>query len=457
MKIVILGAGQVGRTVAESLENEANDITLVDQRTETLKDIQDRLEIRTIIGHAAHPDVLARAGMEDADLALAITNSDETNMIACQTARFVFNTPTCLARIRSQEYLDHPDLFGSNAIPIDYLISPEHLVTTYIRHVVERPNVLQAVDFVDGRVQLVVVRANSGGNLTGRTLRHFNRRSRKPRARVIAIFRGREIVVPDDNTIVAAGDEILFAVSRRHLSDILSEFRRAGPRPRQIMIAGGGRIGKRLAGALSSRYRVKLIEREAGRCRNIAESLDGGIVLQGDASDADLLKEEGIKNVDFFCAVTNDDEANIVSSMLAKKLGARRALSIVNRSSYIDVAESSTVDIVVSPAQVMIGAVLAHIRRADVLAVHELRRGKAEAIEISLHGDRQTSKAIGRRVPELPLPEGVEIGVICRGDRLIFEFEDTLLEKGDRIVLFLASKTAITEVEELFQVGITFV
>lgn len=457
MKIVILGAGQVGKTVSESLANEANDITLVDRQSEALKDIQNRLDVRTVIGHAAHPDVLAHAGIEDADLVLAITNSDETNIVACQTARFVFNTPKCLARIRSLEYLAHPGLFESQAVPIDYVISPEQLVTTYIKHVIEKPSIRQAVDFVDGNVQLVVVRADPGGTLVGRDLYDFTKLSRKGRARVLAIFRGKRTIIPDESTVVDAGDEVLIAAAPRHVSDAVSAFRRPGARTRRVMIAGGGRIGNRLAESLASRYYIKLVESDPGRCHDLAESLEGVMVLKGDASDADMLREEGVKDVDFFCAVTNDDEANIVSSMLAKKLGARHVLAIVNRSSYIDVAEGSAVDIVVSPAQVMIGAILAHIRRADVVTVHEFRRGAAEAIEVSVHGDARTSKVIGRRVDELPLPHGVVVGVISRGSKTIFAFHETVVQADDRIVLFLSDKSAIADVEKLFQVEITFI
>ncbi|HSH43267.1 MAG TPA: Trk system potassium transporter TrkA, partial [Arenicellales bacterium] len=438
MNIVILGAGQVGRTVAESLEGEDNDVTLVDQESGVLKELQNRLDVRTVIGHAAHPEVLERAGTRDADMVLAITNSDETNMVACQAARFVFNTPKCLARIRSPEYLEQPGLFGDGGIPIDYLISPEQLVTTYIKHVIERPNVLQAADFAGGKVQLVLVRTNSGGSIVGRALGCLWNGRRKPKARVVAIFRDRKTVIPDDDTVVEVGDEILVAAARRDVSAILAAFRRAGSPARRVMIAGGGRIGNRLAESVASRYYVKLIERDDARCHQLAESLDGTIILKGDASDADLLTEEGIKNIDFFGAVTNDDEANIVSSMLAKKLGARYALSIVNRSSYVDVAEGSAVDIVVSPAQVMIGAILAHIRRGDVLTVHEFRRGKSEAIEVSVHGDRQSSKVIGRRPSELPLPDGVVVSVLVRGNDVILSFDDTVIEADDRLVLFLS-------------------
>lgn len=457
MKVIILGAGQVGSTVARSLESEANDITLVDERVDPLKDIQDKLEVRTVIGHASKPQVLRSAGIEDADLILAITSSDETNIVACQVARFMFNTPKCLARVRSMEYLAHPDLFGPAAIPIDHVISPEQLVTTYIRHVIERPSILQAVDFVDGKVQLVVVRANSGGTLVGRRLDQLSGILRKARAAVLAIFRDRQTIVPKEDTVVRADDEVLFVALRRQVPSVLAAFRRPGARTRKIIIAGGGRIGKRLAETLAPHYYIKLIERDPARCHDIAESLSGVMVLRGDSADADMLIEEGIEDVDFFCAVTNDDEANIVSAMLAKRLGVDHVLSIVNRSSYVDVAEGSSVDIVVSPAHVMIGAILTHIRRADVVAVHQFRRGAAEAIEVSVHGDTQTSRVIGRRVGELPLPEGVVVGVVSRGGKAMIARDETVLESEDRVVLFLSDKRVIGEVEKLFQVGITFV
>lgn len=457
MKIVVLGAGQVGQTVSESLQSEANDITLVDQRSAVLKDIQDRYDVRTVIGHAAHADILEEAGMEDADLVLAITNSDETNIVACQTARFVFNTPKCLARIRSLDYLTHPELFQSTAFPIDYVISPEQLVTTYIKHVIERPGILQAVDFSKGNVQLVVVRVDAAGRMVDHAASDFSKHVRRDKARLLALFRGQQTILPGDDTNVEPGDEVLIAAARRYVADATGAFRRPDVRTRRVMIAGGGRIGNRLAESLASRYHVKLVEHAPGRCHDLAETLEGVIVLQGDASDADMLTEEGIKDVDFFCAVTNDDEANIVSSMLAKKLGARHALAIVNRSSYIDVAEHSGVDIVVSPAQVMIGAILAHIRRADVLTVHEFRRGAAEAIELSVHGDRSTSKVIGRRVAELPLPHGVVMAAVWRGNQTIFALDETVLQTEDRVILFVSDKSRIADVEQLFQADITFV
>lgn len=457
MKIIILGAGQVGSSVTQILAGEANDITVVDRQPELLKELQDHLDIRTVTGHAAHPDVLLQAGIADADMVLAVTNSDETNMIACQAAHTLFHTPTRLARVRSQDYLTHPELFSPTAVPIDVLISPEQLVTNFIRNLIEQPGVLQILDFLDGKVQLVVVQAHHGGPLVGHALRSLGEQFAKLETRVIAIFRRDHAIIPDGDTLIAAGDEIFLLAARRDIPAIVRTFRLSDKPNRRVFIAGGGNIGKYLAELIETKYRVKIIEREPGRCRYLAEHLHRAIVLQGDAGDAALLKGENIEYTDVFCAVTNDDAANILAAMLAKRLGARKTIAIINRPSYIDLAQGTAVDIAVSPAQVTIGALLTHIRRGDVVAVHSLRRGGAEAIEVIAHGDRQTSRVVGRRIDELPLPGGTTIGVLSRKDKLLFPRRDTVIETDDHIVIFLAEKRRIAEVERLFQVAITFI
>ncbi|MBU1191659.1 MAG: Trk system potassium transporter TrkA [Gammaproteobacteria bacterium] len=457
MKIIILGAGQVGTTVAHSLAGEANDITVVDQQPQLLKELQDRIDIKTVTGHASYPDVLIRAGIEDADLILAVTNSDETNMVACQIAHSMFHTPTRLARVRSPDYLTHPELFTPTAIPVDVLISPEQLVTAFIRHLIEQPGVLQILDFLHGKAQLVAVRSHYGGPLVGQQLRNLVQQLPKVETRVAAIFRRDRAIIPDGDTVIEADDEIFFLAARRDIPAVVTAFRRTDKPNRRVIIAGGGNIGKRLAELLESKYRVKVIEHDTERCRYLAETLHRTVVLQGDAGDSDLLMGEDIEDTDVYCAVTNDDEANILSAMLAKRLGVRKTLSIINRPSYVDLAQGSAVDIAVSPAQVTIGALLTHIRRGDVVAVHSLRRGAAEAIEIIAHGDRETSRVVGRRIEELPLPDGTTVGAISRADRLIFPHRDTVIESEDHIVLFLADKRKIVDVERLFQVAITFI
>lgn len=456
MKIIILGAGQVGSTVAERLAGEANDITVVDQYPQLLMALQERFDIRTVCGQASHPDVLRQAGIEDADMVLAVTSSDEINMVACQVAHALFHTPLRLARVRSRDYLAYPALFAPEAIPINFIISPEQLVTTFIQHLIEAPGVLQILDFADGKAQLVAVQAHRGGALVGQQLRYLATHIPNVETRVVSVFRHDRAIAPEGDVVIEAGDEIFFLAARKHIPLVVAAFRRSDKPNRRVIIAGGGNIGKRLAETIESDYHVKIIERDALHCRSLAESLHKAIVLHGDAADEELLKQEDIDNTDIFCALTNDDEANILSGMLAKRMGARKVVSIINRPSYIDLVQGTAVDIALSPAQVTIGALLAHIRRGDVVAVHSLRRGAAEAIELIAHGDDKTSQVVGRRVDELPLPEGASIGVIVRGEKLVFPHRDTVIESDDHVVLFLADKRKISDVERLFQVFITF-
>ncbi len=456
MKILILGAGQVGTSLAQNLTSEPNDITVVDLDEEKLEDLQDRLDLRTVAGHAAHPEVLERAGAEDADMVIAVTNSDETNMVACQVAYTLFHTPTKIARIRAVEYLRHPKLFSQEALPIDVLISPEELVTSYIRRLIEHPGALQVLDFANGRVQLVGVRAYYGGALVGHELRELREHMPGIQTRVAAIFRRGKPIIPEGDTVIEADDEVFFIAARKNIRAVMSELRKLEKPVKRVMLAGGGNIGRRLAAALETRYQVKLIERDPERARHLSEHLSKTIVLVGDAADEELLIEENIEHMDVFCAVTNDEEANILSAMLAKELGARRVMSLINRPAYVDLVEKGTIDIAISPQQITIGSLLAHVRRGDVVVVHSLRRGAAEAIEAVAHGDPQTSRVVGRRIDQIKLPPGTTIGAIVRGDDVIIAHHDTVIEPGDHVILFLVDKRRIHDVEKLFQVGVTF-
>ena len=456
MKIIILGAGQVGSSVAQNLASEANDITVVDNRPEILRDLQDRIDIRTVTGPASHPEVLTRAGAEDADMILAVTNSDETNMIACQVAYTLFHTPIKVARVRAQEYLAYPKLFTQEALPVDVLISPEQLVTDYIRRLIEQPEALQVLEFAGGRVQLVAVRAVQGGPLVGQELRQLSAHMPGIEARVAAIFRSNSDILPEGDTVIEANDEVFFIAARKNIRAITSELRGLDKPVKRVMIAGGGNIGLRLAKSIESRYRVKLIDRNAETARRLSEQLDSAIVLLGDAADEELLLDENIENTDIFCALTNDEEANILSAMLAKRLGARKVMSLINRPSYVDLVQSEAIDIAISPQQATIGSLLTHVRRGDVAAVHSLRRGAAEAIEAVAHGDNKTSKVVGRTVDEIKLPPGTTIGAIVRGEDVIIAHHNTVIESDDHVILFLVDKQHIPAVERLFQVGVTF-
>ncbi len=457
MKILILGAGQVGSSVAATLAREDDDVTVVDTDNGLLEKLQDHNDIRTVQGHASHPAILEQAGAEDADLILAVTNDDETNIVACLICHNLYHTPTKIARIRSNEYLANPKIFDvADSTTIDMLISPEQIVTDYITRLVQHPNALQVLDFAQGKVQLVAVKAFHGGPLVGNQLAEIRRHIPKTDMRIVAIFRNGYPIIPHADTVIEAEDEVFFIAASKDIMAVMAELRRLDRPYKRIMLAGGGQIGARLAGVLEQDYQIKVIEANAERAQFLSEQLSNSIVLLGDVANEELLKEEDIDKIDLFCALTNDDEANILSAMLAKRLGARKVLSLINRAAYVDLIESSAIDIALSPQQATIGSLLAHIRRGDIVAVHSLRRGAAEALEIVAHGDRNSSRVVGRRIDEITLPTGTTIGAIVRDNTVIISHHDTVIESGDHVILFLIHKRHIDEVERLFQVDLSF-
>ena len=458
MKIVILGAGQVGSTVAHSLSSEENDITVVDTNATHLKNLQDRLDIRGVIGFASHPTVLVRAGIEDADLIIALTSSDEVNMTACQVAYTLYNTPTRIARIRSSDYIENTELFERDHCPVDVLISPETLVTQYIALLIEYPGALQVLDFADGRAQLVATRAYAGGPLVGHRLHTL--REHMPTdadARVAAIYRQDKTIIPDGSTVIEENDTVFFLAAQRNIRTMMKELRPQDHPVRRIILAGGGNIGSNLARQLERNHHVKIIERDPERAETIAEDLEKAIVLVGDCADEDLLREESIDTTDVYCVVTNDDEANILSSMLAKRMGAEKVIAIINRPAYVDLVESSSIDIAVSPQQITIGALLTHIRRGNMVRIHSLRMGAAEAIEAVALGDKRSSKVVGRAIEDIKLPPGTTIPAIVRGEDVIIAHHDTVILENDHVILFVPDKRQIAAVERLFQVGAIFI
>ncbi|WP_108126532.1 Trk system potassium transporter TrkA [Saccharospirillum mangrovi] len=457
MKIILLGAGQVGATLAENLASEDNDITVVDLDGSRLRELQDRLDIRTVQGVASLPNILRQAGAEDADLLIAVTPSDETNMVACQVAYTLFRTPTKIARIRSPQYTKHSEkLFAPEAVPVDVLISPEQLVTNYIQRLIETPGALQVLDFADGKLQLVAVKAYHGGPLVGQELRFLKQHMPSVQTRVAAIFRKDRPIIPEGSTVIEAEDEVFFIAGKSDIRAVMSELRRKERNYKRIIIAGGGNIGFRLATVLEGRYSVKILEHNEERCRLLSEYLNQTVVLRGDASDQELLLDENIEDTDIFLALTNDDEANIMASMLAKRLGARKVMTLINNSAYVDLVQGGEIDVAISPSQTTIGSLLTHVRRGDIVNVHSLRRGAAEAIEAIAHGDARSSKVVGRAVEDIDLPEGCTIGAIVRNDEVLIAQSDLVIEPDDHVILFLIDKRRIGDVERLFQVGLTF-
>ena len=458
MKILILGAGQVGSSAAYHLSREeANEVTVVDMRPEVLRELQDRLDIRTVVGHAAHPEVLERAGASDADIIVALTDTDETNMIACQIAYTLYHTPTKIARIRAAEYMSAKRLFTQDAIPVDVRISPEQLVCEYIEQLILYPGALQVLEFANERVRLVGARADKNGSLVGQQIASLKEHIPNTEARIAAIYRNGKALRPDGDTVIEEGDEVFFIAARQDIRVFMSEVRKIEDPVRKVVIAGGGNIGVRLALALEQTNQVKIIERDGKRARGISEQLNKAIVLVGDAADEELLLEENIDSVDVFCSVTNAEEANILSAMLAKRLGAHKVMALINRPSYAELVESGSIDIAISPQQVTIGSLLAHVRRGDVVKVHSLRRGAAEAIEAVAHGTEGNSPVVGKKIEEIELPRGTTIVTIVRGEQVIMAHHDTVIETDDHVILFLADRRKIESIEKLFQVGVSFV
>ena len=483
MKIIILGAGRVGQSVADSLVSERNDITVIDTDAERLRDLESRFDLRGVVGNGIEPAVLAEAGAQDTDLLIACAAQDETNLVCCKVAQLMFNIPKRIARVRSTGFQRDERLVGPEGFAVDRIICPEESLTRYIGKLIDYPEAMQVREFAGGRACLVSVRARAGAPMVGHTVAEMRNSTPDVAVRLVAIYR-RFPEEPDrfvacaGETRIEPGDEVFVLAAREHIAHVLASLHRRDATPvrpvRRIMIAGGGRVGLHLAlelGKEPGRFLVKIIEDDSARCIELASRLPSDVlVLQGDTTDENLLGDESIDEIDLFLALTDDDEDNIMSCLLAKRLGARRVLALINRRSYADLMHGTQIDIALSPAQAMLGELLAYVRQGDVQAVHSLRRGVAEALEIVVRGDRKTSRVVGRKVSDLALPRDVHIGLIVRGlpdspdvsadelrePQVIIPRSATALESGDHVVFFLPHKRLVRDVEKLFRVSPTF-
>jgi trk system potassium uptake protein TrkA len=454
MNIIILGAGQVGSALAQFLAKENNNITIIDTDTQRLQKLQDHIDIRTVVGHAAYPSILEQAGAEDADMLIAVTPSDEVNLLACQIAKILFKIPDKIARIRRSEYITHPELFdvdfSADAMAINTIISPEVLVTRYIEQLIRYPGSLQVLDFADGKLRLVGLRVRATGPMLGQSIRDISAKlSQQQQIRFVAIYRNNAAISPEGDTLFLEGDEVFFLAQSDAIIGIMRKLQRQDLPYRKIFIAGGGNVGLRLAKALEKDFQVKLLEHNLTRCREIAEELSHAVVLHGDAMDRDLLMEENIDNTDLFIGVTNHDEANILSSMFAKQLGARKIMTLVNNSDYVNMIQDDKIDIAISADQITVSSLLAKVRQGSTAVVHTLRRGAAEAIEVVIHGSENTSAVVGKSIGQIQWPPATLVGALVRGEEVMMAHHDTVIESGDHVVLFVADREQVLAIEKL--------
>jgi trk system potassium uptake protein TrkA len=490
MRIIILGAGRVGESVVDGLVSEHNDLTVIDTDARRLRALEERYDLRGVVGNGIDPAVLEEAGAKDADLLIACSALDETNLVCCKVAHRMFNVPTRIARVRSGAYGHGSALVDKEGFAVDRVICPEESLTRYIFKLIEYPEALQVREFAGGLACLVSVRAVAGAPLVAHSIAELRECVPDVPMRVVAIYRRfadepDRFIACEGATRVEPGDEVFVLAAHKDIPNVLLALHRDEHRGRRrverIMIAGGGRVGTRLALELAKAepgYNVKVVEVNPERCTALASLLPHEVlVLQGDATDEDLLEEESIESVDLFLALTSDDENNIMSSLLAKRLGAKRVLALINRRSYAELMHGTQIDIALSPAQTMIGELLAHVRQGDVQAVHSLRRGVAEALEIVARGDRKTSRVVGCKVRDLRLPAQAHFGLIVRDlpdplaipvsdgeatatprpvPRVIIPTGDTVIESNDHVVIFVPRKRLIREVEKLFRVSAAF-
>ncbi len=472
MKILILGAGRVGESVAESLVSERNDITVIDTDPGRLAELQGRMDLRGVIGNGIQPSVLKEAGIEDADMLIACAPQDETNLVACKVAKDVYGVPTTIARVRSPEFETGSELLRKEGFAVDQVLCPEQSVTAYVRKLIEYPEALQVLEFAHGLVSLIAVRAVAGGPLVQHSLAEIPQLVPGIDMRIVAIYRqDKALTELDGSTRVEPGDEVFVLAATENIRTVLGALRRMDRPVRRIMLAGGGKVGLRLAREIHGQYQLKLIETSRPRCEYLATQLPSEVlVLIGDGTDEELLGDENVQDMDLYLALTSDDEDNIMSCLLAKRLGARRVLAVINRRAYAELVQGTQIDIAISPAQAVIGELLAYVRRGDVEAVHSLRRGAAEALEAIVRGDRKTCRMAGRRVDEIGLPKGAQVGAIVRGlhrvdgseagadakPEVIIAHHDTVVQTNDHVIVFVPRKRMVREVEKLFQVSATF-
>ena len=449
MKILILGAGRVGSSLASKLSRDEYEVSIVDLNKDKLLRLQEDFDLATEIGHASHPMTLEKAGADEDTIVLAVTNSDECNITSCQIAKSKFNVKKTICRLSDSSYINSLEAFGKDSI--DIAIGPENEVTEHLIDLIKHPGAEQIESFANGSLKVVSVKAKKDGMLVNRELKSIKSDMPDTDTFVPAIYRKGKPLIPNGKTIIKENDEIYFLAAEGDIDGVVQEMRLQDTSSSRMMIIGGGKIGYALASALEDDYKIKVIDPDKDRCEMLSRELNRTIVLKGAGSDEELLKSENIENIDVFCALTNDDETNIMSAFLAKKLGAKKTIIIVNNYTYINILPKNFVDIALSPQRLTVSMVLQHLAKGDIPqdVIFKMQSG-AEAIEGIIHQNRFTEKFFGKAIAEIPLPENCVIAAVIRGDETFMNSRDLLLNPGDRIIVFILGKTDKEKIENLF-------
>ena len=449
MKILILGAGRVGSSLASTLSRQEYEVSIVDLNKDKLLRLQEDYDLATEIGHASHPITLEKAGADENTILLAVTNSDECNITSCQIAKSKFNVKKTICRLSDSSYLESLEAFGKNNI--DIAIGPENEVTEHLVDLIKHPGAEQIESFANGSIKVVSVKAKKDGMLVNRELKSIKSDMPETDTYVPAIYRKGKPLMPDGKTIIKENDEIYFLAAESDIDNIVQEMRLQKTSSSRIMIIGGGKIGFALAKTLEEDYKIKIIDPDKDRCEVLSRELNRTIVLKGTGSDEELLKNENIENIDIFCALTNDDETNIMSAFLAKKLGAKKTIIIVNNYTYINILPKNFVDIALSPQRLSVSMVLQHLAEGDVPQDVIFKMGSgAEAIEGIVHKNSVTANFFNKPISEIALPENCVVAAVTRNDEAFMGSDKLLLCPGDRLIIFILGKTDKAKIQSLF-------
>lgn len=446
MKIIILGGGSIGGSVAKELSSEENDVVVIDNNDENLEQIKSVEGIQTIHGNGSSPTTLAKAGLDEDSLLLCLTDSEETNLLASLIGKQKFNAGRIVCRLKGSEYTK----IAKEITPfVDFFINPEDLITDEIRSLLHHPGALEILDFADGKIKLVSVYAKQSGILVGRQIKELKDDLPEYETRIPAIYRGDDLIIPNGSTTINEGDEVYFIADEKHIEDVTKELQKLESQYKNVYVAGAGNIGKSLVKKINDDFNTKLIDKSKDKCELASEELDNVLILNSDAADKEFLSSEGISECDVFVAVTQDDESNVLCSLMSKKLGSKKTITIINKEAYFDLVGKNELDIIISPVQITVSHVLKFIRKGSVSNVHKVKKGMAEAIEIGV--DSSSEKLKGKLISELGLDENINIPAIKRGEEVIMAHGNTQIHDDDHLIVFYKNKDVIDSFYEKFR------